>query len=242
MLALGLGLGVADVKAAQNNGEESKKEIIFKIHDVVPEKNADGIVVYCNVGATFFNRTGKNISNLSVSLVWNDDVIGEIIDIEDRAEREARRNKSKEPRSRYSTSSFTSKTVSADLKLPPVKENQQITLKTKVDTDRCFILLNEMDVFVTNCGTLGETSSKDTCSNYFRYIGPKQGEYYTEFKEISWEEKLLQEDETVSQLQNDLNGLYDETIAVLDAITDPVKKEDKKDKEDKEDKNNKNNK
>jgi aconitase B len=130
VVALGLTLGVSGANAAPAGAKESVGEIIFKIHDIVPEKNSDGKVMYCNIGATFFNRTQKDVSNLAISLNWNDDVIGEIMDIEEREERERKRNKSKEPQPRYSTSSFTSSDVSVDLKLPPIKVNQQITLKT----------------------------------------------------------------------------------------------------------------
>ena len=222
MLAFSLGFGVTDADAAPRAVKESVGEIIFKIHDVVPEKNADGTVLYCNLGATFFNRTKSDVSNLAVSLVWNDDVIGEIIDVEDREEREIKKSNPKEPRSRYSTANFTSKVVSADLKLPPIKVNQQITLKTKVDTDRCFILLNEMDIVPLNCGSLVVSSSKDKCSNYFQYVSPKQGEYFTDFKEISWENRMLEEDEQVSQLQDDVDNLYNETIDILDSITNKI--------------------
>lgn len=222
ILALGLTFGAMEVNAAPVKETASLGEIIFKIHDVVPEKDAEGNVIYCNVGATFFNRTKNDVANLAISLNWNDDVIGEIIDIEDREEKEKRRSKSKEPKSRYSTSSFTSKTVSTDLKLPPIKVNQQITLKTKVDTDRCFILLNDMDVGVINCGTLSVSSSKESCANFFQYISPKMGEYYTDFKEISWENQIAEEDNHVVQLQDDVNKLYDETISAIDSITAPV--------------------
>ena len=223
-LALGLTFVVVDVNAAPNSGKESNGEVIFKIHDVVPEKNPEGDVIYCNLGATFFNRTKTDIANVSISLSWNDDVIGEIIDIEDREEREKKKSKSKEPRSRYSTSSFTSSTVTVDFKLPPIKMNQQISLKTKVDTNRCFILLNDMDVLVNNCGTLSATSSKEACANYFQYISPKNGEYYTEFKEISWENQMAQEDKTVIKIQDDIDRIYEDTIRTIGGITAPVKK------------------
>ncbi len=224
MLAVGLTFGVVDVNAAPASSKESKGAVIFKIHDVVPEKNAEGKVIYCNVGATFFNRTKEDIANVSLSLSWNDDVIGEIIDIEEREEREKKKNKSKDPKSRYSTSSFTSSDVSVDLKLPPIKTNQQITMKTKVDTDRCFILLNDMDVVVSNCGTLSASSSKDACSNYFQYISPKNAEYYTDFKEVSLEEQVTNEDNHVLQLQEDVNKIFDETIKSIDEIVAPTDK------------------
>ena len=219
MVALGLSFFVTDVNAAPRSNKDMVGEIIFKVHDVVPEKNTEGTVMSCNIGVTFFNRTKIDLNNVALSLLWNDDVVSEIIDAEKRAERTDKQNKADVIKPRYSTSSFTSNIVSVDLKLPPVKANQQITLKTKVGTDRCFILLKDMDIKVSNCGSLGVSSSKEVCTNYFQYISPKQAEYHTEFKEISWENRILQEDEQVSRLQQEVNDLYDETVGVLNSIT-----------------------
>ena len=103
-------------------------------------------------------------------------------------------------------------------------EKNDIVLNIKYgwNEERIELLLNNVDVVVTNCGTLGVTSSKEACANYFQYVSPKQGEYYTEFKEISWEDRMMQENEQFLQLQKDVDGLYDETIAILDSITDEV--------------------
>ena len=222
-MALGLVFGAANVYAApSNNDKEPFGEIIFKIHDIVPEKNADGNVVYCNIGATFFNRTKADASNVSLELEWNDNVIGDVIDIEDREEKEANRTKSKAPRPRYSTSSFTSRTVSANLKLPPIKKNQQITMKSKVDTDRCFILLEEMDVNVVDCGTLVDTGTKGACNKYFQYVSPKSGEYYNDFKEISWEEQLVEEDKYIISVQEEVETSYQEVFDIIDGIVAPL--------------------
>lgn len=222
-MALGLIWNATDVSAApEKNGKETFGEIIFKIHDVVPEKNADGQVVYCNIGATFFNRTKADASNVTLELTWNDNVIGDIIDIEDREEKESRRSGVKEQRSRYSTASFTSKNVSTLLKLPPIKMNQQITMKAKVDTDRCFILLEDMDVNVLSCGTLSDSTSKGACNNYFQYISPKMGEYYTDFKEVSWEKQLVEEDRYIAEIQEEVDAIYKDAFDVINNIVAPL--------------------
>ena len=83
-------------------------------------------------------------------------------------------------------------------------------------------LLNDMDILVNNCGTLSASSSKDACSNYFQYISPKNGEYYTNFKEISWEEQVAAEDDHVVQIQDDIKKIFDDTVRTIDAITAPV--------------------
>jgi hypothetical protein len=214
--------------ADSKNAETDKGFVLFKIHDIVPEKNANGKVLYCNVGATFFNRTKEDVSNAALTLSWNDDVIGDAIDQEERADKEKRRVDPKAPRPRYSTAGFTGKVVNTSLKLPPLKVGQQVSLKTKVDTDRCFLLLNDMDVTVNNCGTAGMSerrSRSSGCDNLFSYVSPKMPEYYTEFKETSYDDQIQMENDEVDSLYSGINATFDEAIKVIRDITVEIPKE-----------------
>lgn len=214
--------GSAYAADRRDNEPEKVGEVLFKIHDVVPEKNADGKVLYCNVGATFFNRTNIDLANVALTLKWNDDVIGEIIDQEERAAREQERTNPRASRSRYTTAGTTGRTVSTSIKLPPLKSMQQVSLKTKVDTDRCFILLNDMDITVNNCGTatINGRVSQQGCNNLFQYVSPKMAEYYMEFKEVSPEEQAAIEDAEMDDMQKEINASFDTTVAAIKAITD----------------------
>lgn len=214
-LAVGAMLSANNVWAQTNESEEAG-EVLFKVHDIIPEKDADGNVVYCNMGATFFNRTKQNITNAALKLVWLDEVVSDVIDQEERAEKEAQRINSKQARNRYPTSSITDENIEASLKLPQIKANQQVSLKTKVDTDRCFLLLNDMDVEVVNCGTAGAgVANRQSCNNLFRFISPKMPEYYTEFKEISLEEQLKNEAEEVVKGEKEVIEVYENTLNIL---------------------------
>ncbi len=230
VLGLGTALIAGGAVAAPEKEAEKLGEILFKIHDVVPEKNADGKVLYCNIGATFFNRTKIDVANASLTLKWEDEVIGETIDQEERAEKERRRVNPNGERARYSTSSFTGKSISTSLKLPPLKAGQQVSLKTKVDTDRCFLLLNDMDINVNNCGTAGlnDKVSRQGCNNLFSYVSPKMAEYYTDFKAVSHEEQMALEDAEVSNTQNEVNAFFDDAMALIRDITTDVVVEDTK--------------
>ena len=102
-----------------------------------------------------------------------------------------------------------------------MKPHQQVTLKSKIATDRCFLLLNDMEIKVTNCGTAGDDKNlygrgNADCSNLFRYISPKNAEYYSEFKEISSEEIEAQEQSESDRKKQEINNLYKETV---DSIT-----------------------
>lgn len=226
---LGFGVVAPAYSAPTETPSDVNSVVLFKIHDVFPEKDASGKVLYCNAGATFFNRTKADIANAALTLKWTDDVIGEMIEQEERADRENRRSNSKGPKSRYSTSDFAKQEVLLSVKLPPMKVNQQVSLKTKVDTDRCFLLLNDMDVSIDNCGTAGlnDKSARKGCENMFRYVSPKMPDYYTEFKEISQEELISMEDSELDAAQVKINQTYQEAIAAIKDIagTDSDSKE-----------------
>ena len=216
-----LGLGVASYI---NTASAASDGVLFKIHDVVPVKNADGIVASCEVGATFYNRTDKEISNAALNLVWTDEVIVDAINQEDRNMREARKqNRQNLPR--YNTATYSSSNVTLDLRLPMMKPHQQITLKSKIATDRCFLLLNDMEIKVTNCGTAGDDKNiygrgTADCSNLFRYISPKNPEYYSEFKEVSSEEIAAQEQSESDRKKQEINTLYKETVNSITALSE----------------------
>ena len=216
--------------AAVSSGRPAKEEadsneaVLFKIHDIIPEKDSDGKVTHCNIGATFFNNTKIDIANASISLGWDDEVIGETIDQEERAEKEQKRLNTRTARSRYSTAGFTTKDIKATLKLPPLKAGQQVSLKTKIATDRCFLLLNDMDVNVGNCGTasMNERISRGGCNNLFRYISPKMPEYYVEFKEISPAEQMAMEDNELDAVRKEMEVVFEGTLSAIKGITADV--------------------
>ena len=95
VLVLGTALFTEVAGAAEKDDETPLGEVLFKIHDIVPEKNADGKVLYCNIGATFFNNTTMDLTNVALTLRWNDEVIGETIDQEERAAKEQQRTNSR---------------------------------------------------------------------------------------------------------------------------------------------------
>ena len=214
-----LGLGMASYI---NAAAAASDAILFKIHDVVPVKNADGNVVSCDVGATFYNRTDNEVSNAALNLIWADEVVADAINQEERNAREARRQNRRT--SRYNTATYNSRNVTMSLRLPPMKPYQQVTLKSKIATDRCFLLLNDMEIDVTNCGTAGEGKTvsgrvNNNCKNLFRYISPKNAEYYSESKPVSSEEQSAQEQSESDQQKQEINNLYKEAINSISALS-----------------------
>lgn len=218
-----LGLGIASYV---NVAAAASDAILFKIHDVVPVKNADGNVVSCDVGATFYNRTEKEINNASLNLIWADEVVADAINQEERNAREAKKFRRNVPR--YNTASYNNRNITLSLRLPAMKPHQQVTLKSKVTTDRCFLLLKDMEIEVTNCGTAAESKTvsgraNTNCDNLFQFVSPKSAEYYSEFKPISLEEQGSEEEKQSNKQKQDVNTLYKETIDSIAALSKKMK-------------------
>ena len=216
-LSCGLVSFIGNVSAAEDT-------VLFKVHDIVPVKNAGGNVVSCDIGATFYNRTANEIKNASLNLVWTDEVIGEAINQEERSAKEAQRaNRRNTPR--YNTASYTDKSIVLKLRLPPLKSYQQITLKSKVNTNRCFLLLNDMEIDVLNCGnSSGDKNTKSpsfvqsNCDGLFTYISPASPEYYNDFQAISVAEQTAQEDTLLQSKKDALNSAYQDALKQLDEV------------------------
>ena len=163
-----------------------------------------------------------------MNLVWPDDVVSDTIEQEQRAEKEAIRL-SRRNVSRYSTSDYNDKSVSLNLKLPPLKPYQQVTMRTKVNTDRCFLLLNDVEINVSNCTTGGSGATatggrgSNACGDIFRFVSVSNPEYYTEFSAVSMQEIQTQEQTQAEKEKSEVNRLFTETIDAINELANSFK-------------------
>ena len=217
-LALGYFIFLNTANAATEDKPKENESILFKIHDIAPEKDVDGNVVACNMSITLFNRYSKAISNSQITLTWDDFVVGETINQEERIKNETVRRNPNAEVSRYPTSANTSSTVSTSIKIPLINPNQQISLKNKVNTDRCFLLINDMDIKVSSCSFAGSAGNDRGCKAIFNYVSPKDPQYYSEFKEITYTEEL---DKNIDELNSAVKAnrdLYNKIVTTLKNI------------------------
>ncbi len=204
-------VGAINVAAAADD-----EKVMFKIHDIVPEKDADGKVVYCNASATFYNKTTSDITKANMNLVWYDEVIDDTINKEKREElkREKEGNKASAPR--HNTAEYVTKDISVLIRLPQIRSKQQLSLKTKIDTDRCFLLLKDMEYSVNECiiSSSGEGASSNStdCSTMFEYVSPSAPEYYIDFKEVSYETQVMNDNTAVLNMKSEIEEMYDSAI------------------------------
>ncbi len=198
----------ADANAAAN-------EIIYKIHDIVPVEE-NGEVKACEFGITLFNRTSDTISDVKLELGWKDEVIAEAIKNEEKENKEAASEDGRRRRN-ASTADFTSDMISTTVSIPPMEPAKQVSLKTKIDTDRCFLLMGEVKNVVRSCKVSGASKDKaaGACADLFKFISPQNPEYYTSFSEISYDEKKAEEEKLYAKDVEELNQVYQGAVNSL---------------------------
>ena len=213
--------------------------VLFKIHDVVPLKNDEGIGTDCEFSFTLYNRSPKNIDDVKMNLSWLDDGISAVIDEEDKQSIEdtiadtkykdylnADKIKAKQPK----TENFVSRKLTTSIVLPLIKPFRQISLKSKIKSDRCFLLLNDLNFSFDTCSVSEDKSDKsardrsfssavsvnNACVSLFKFVSPRDPEYYREFQKVSFNEEATKREETIKK---DIDGLqkdYDSMISTLD--------------------------
>lgn len=216
------------VAAKQNMKSEA---VLFKIHDISPLKNNEGAVVACNFSATFYNRSDRDINGATMKLTWNDKTIGGVIGDELKESAAKRKLNDKEGRYTRATSQTergTPENVEATLEMPAIKAYKQMTLTSKLQSDRCFLLLNDVDFKVDSClasesqnvDAISRANSGSTdCARLFQFVSAKSPSYYKEFKKVSYDEEKAAKKTEMQKNSQEINRVYSETIDALNATS-----------------------
>ncbi len=231
----GLALGALLVTGAETSlaasapatgSNTTEEEVLFKIHDISPVKNSDGEVIACDFNATFYNRSPYEVSDAVVSLTWNDQSLENIIKSE-KSEDAKKRNISS-GRAYSETERKTAKTVNAEVELSNLSSYKQVTVNARVNTDRCFMLLQNVDFSIKNCSAKGgmaenknnarRQNRNNPCARMFKFVAPQDAQYYLDFKEISLDEEKAIEDSQKQDQKNQTNSIYSKTVDTLDSV------------------------
>lgn len=174
-----------------NKKEETSKgnAIIFRIEDIKPTTNEEGLVDSCTFVLTAYNRMNKGVQEADLSLKWVDNISGKYA-IENG---EIAVKKGNDAQTVVQTSMVIKN-------IPP---KTQKSFAGKVDTNKCFLLFDNLEYTVNHCMNVGDkvdikdskiVSREAGCTNNFDYISSTNPEYYSEFKEVP---------ESVIEMQNE---------------------------------------
>lgn len=212
-------LAVTTVSKAQ----ETNPEVIYKIHDVTPVKE-DNKVVSCDFGITFYNRAPQMVSNLSLNFSWLDEVIDSQIKNEKQEEVLDENGNVAGYDGKSQTEELTPKKISVDVSIPPLAASKQISIKTNIKTDRCFLLLQKPTLGVRSCRYGSEQSEEmnGICNNLFNYISPEQPDYYNDFKDISYDQEKLEMETQAQKEKEELENIYENALDSVKRISDTL--------------------
>lgn len=209
--ALTLGVGLASAKdavkkeakipvPAQEMTSSKSEAVLFKIHDIKPVMDSEGIVKSCEYTATFYNRTHVVIRQAKIDLLWQDNIT-KLFPLEQKEENtEVKDIKNAEA---PVAPAEEGEKIQSSLNIPSLNPYKQVTLQGNVSTDKCFALFDNLTFQVSECNTLNteestnarvnranDAKNQNVCSSLFTYVDSKNPEYYDEFKEISYEEEV----------------------------------------------------
>lgn len=202
--------------------------VLFKIHDVQPIKGTDNQTTACDYNVTFYNRSQKDLSSASLLLTWTDSTIDTVIlDEKNKDAREGRQGFNQTIANMEANSPVQ---VSSQLEVPALAPNKQVSVRARIQSDRCFLLTGPVDVQVKTCNINGgaNTTSRSryaansggtSCDGLFTFVSPENPEYYREFKPISYDDEKIQAEARRNQERTDINTQYDAVVNEISKIS-----------------------
>lgn len=213
---------VAQVAPARAAGEKTVSEssepqmVIFRVEDIKPITNANGMIDKCSYLVTAFNRMEKTLKNARLELQWADNISAKYVIKDGGVSIVDKGNE---------------KTVVADtVELREIAPHTQKSFEEEVETDKCFLLLDNVEFKAYDCimdgiGAVTRGEDKGECSGLFNYIDSKNPEYYSEFKDLpdsvikkQAEEEKVRELSLISKLHDQIKDDMDKTVQTLEKI------------------------
>ena len=194
--------------------------VLFKIHDVTPVENADGLTASCKYGITFYNRSSYTLKNARLSLSWQDEGISKVIEEEKQDTKNNRNSRSK----KSETEAVTPNTVVSAITISNLGPKQQKSFQQTLNSDRCFLLMGNVNFTAGDCSVAssGENSenpySGDQCSSFFQFVSPENPEYYRDFGPISYTQEKTNAAEERTKDRSEINKLYEETLSEFNKV------------------------
>lgn len=244
-------LVAAEVAPAQPSETEAKKfektsdvgTIIFRIENIQPIKDKQGHVKQCSYVVTAYNRLNQMLKEAELDFVWQDNITGQYLKKIDEsakltpaeiAENISAETPEKEPvKEAKETKSAVPQfqPIVSPVKLFNIAPHSQKSFSNTVDTDKCFLLFDNLNYKVNSCLLEGmaKTEKADDkqaeagCAGKFSYISSKNPEYYAEFGDTP--ENIVQdqiEDEKNMEMEK-IDNIYKETVSTLDKVDNTLK-------------------
>lgn len=229
-LALSMAAYGANAQEAEPQQEDTTKPraVLFKIHEIKPVENTDGVVTHCDFLVTFYNRTTDSFRQAKVDMGWTDEVTERYV-IADEEKKEEGNTRVVNRSASQRNNQVKLGEITTSVEMPALGSYKQATVKGSVKTEKCFLLLDNVNFNVESCSIIGQndnnnqagnsrrsrvanTRNTSACANLFQYVDSKNPEYYDEFKNISYseQERLLNNEK--AQDTTDIESTYENIV------------------------------
>jgi hypothetical protein len=162
----------ADATAIDQVTETSKPEaILFRVENITPISNKEGITTQCSYIVTVYNRSDRTLKDAKLQLTWADSISGKY---------KMENNKLKVVSGEEAVS-----LIKSEVTLVNIAPHKQKSFEQRVETDKCYLLFDNTQFAVTGCDIEGLSKvDAGSCQPLFNYIDSKNPEYYSEFKDV----------------------------------------------------------
>jgi len=196
--------------AAENVATSEANAILFRIENIKPVENEDGLTDKCKFFITLYNRLDKDIKEVNMHLQWSDNIAAKYVIDQDKVVA-------------VDNAKQAVTLVEKDIVLEKIPSHKQKSFEEYVDTDKCFLLLDQLTYKVDNCIAEGDKVvykdnkliGKGSCISNFNYINSKNPEYYSEFQDVP--ESVLEEQAKAAKQQelDEINQINENTVKSL---------------------------
>ncbi|MBQ2885523.1 MAG: hypothetical protein IJE43_17495 [Alphaproteobacteria bacterium] len=193
--------------------------VIFKIHDIKPVDN-EGVVTGCDFLLTLYNRTSVNFRSFTINLDWFDAVESEfkfdkyvenVIGVEELKKQQE-----------FLGDKFETKPLQTAITVNAFGADTQISVKSHIDSEKCYLLLKEANFTVTPCDivrsadNMGGASSQD-CTPLFQLVDTSNPEYFGQFKNISATELAMRSKDSENRELSDIDLVINKIVENMGA-------------------------
>lgn len=214
--ALLMAVSVISPVSAEEKKEASSDAgaIIFRIENIKPIADKDGLINKCNFVVTAFNRMNKGVREAKLNFQWQDNISAKY----------AVQGQEIKVNSKDAAKTI----VSTEMTMNDIAPHSQKSFEGSVNTDKCFLLFDNLQYNVISCSNEGDkvemrnskiVNEENGCSNNFDYIDSKNPEYYSEFNDVP-ESVIAQqaEDEKVKEVEK-INKDYNDIMESFKKIS-----------------------
>lgn len=192
--------------------------VIFKVHDIKPIAE-DGVVKGCDYTVTLYNRTSINFRTFTVNLNWKD-TVDERFQFDRYVESIVGKDEALKHKD-FLIKKEISQPMQSAITVNAFGANKQISVKSHIDNEKCYLLLTDAEYTVTPCDIArsidstanfgGGIDSKD-CTGLFQLVSTSNPEYFGQFKDTSATELAAKSEEADTKELTDIDSIITKIV------------------------------